>query len=308
MLGCFSLGKLVGTIMANSNYKIVSFGDSFVFGSELENNESGEKSWIGQAAKKLGVAYETLSIPGCGNDSISRQIYSYFSKNSSENVLAVINWTWASRWDFYLLSETKTPAKYYQITEELYNITAGADWPLYSDFAQGQFGKNETIISEINQFVEAIEFTEPGKWFTLGQTCVPEKLKWINDDSQAVRILNFYNDYIQQSILWNNFRNLQSIHSTQYYLDYKKINVIQTYMDYELFVDDNLLADNCILELQNKIKQNVELFDRNLNFLDWARSKGFPVTPSPGDHPLEEAHKTACDLWIERYEKKLFTK
>lgn len=295
-------------MIANHNYKIVSFGDSFVFGSELENNESGNKSWIGQAAKNLGVAYETLSIPGCGNDSISRQILSYFSKHSSENVLAVINWTWASRWDFYLLAETKIQAKHYQIPEELYNITAGQDWPLYSDFVKGQFGKDETIISEINQFVETVKLTEPGKWFTLGQTCVPEKLKWINDDSKAIRILDFYNDYIQQSVLWNNFRNLQTIHSTQYYLESKKIKVIQTYMDYELFVDDKLLSDNCITELQNKIKQKIELFDDNLNFLDWARSKGFAITSSPGDHPLEEAHKTACNLWIERYGKLLFTK
>jgi hypothetical protein len=34
--------------------KIVGFGDSFVFGSELANNTDGSKSWIAQAAKNLG--------------------------------------------------------------------------------------------------------------------------------------------------------------------------------------------------------------------------------------------------------------
>jgi len=82
--------------------KIVGFGDSFVFGSELNNNPDGHRSWIGQAAKKLGVEYETLSVPGCGNENIARQIFTYFSHNPAESTLAVINWTWGARWDFYI--------------------------------------------------------------------------------------------------------------------------------------------------------------------------------------------------------------
>lgn len=81
--------------------QIVSFGDSFVFGSELEDNNDGAKSWIGLAAQDIGVKYITLSQPGCGNENIARQILSFFEANSSENTLAVINWTWAIRFDFY---------------------------------------------------------------------------------------------------------------------------------------------------------------------------------------------------------------
>ena len=43
--------------------KIVGFGDSFVFGSELADNNNGQLSWVGQAAKQLGVEYETTAIP-----------------------------------------------------------------------------------------------------------------------------------------------------------------------------------------------------------------------------------------------------
>lgn len=85
--------------------KIVSFGDSFVFGSELAGNDDGSQAWAGLVAQKLGVDYETLSVPGCGNENISRQILTYFSNNSSDNVLAVINWTWGARWDFYIPGE-----------------------------------------------------------------------------------------------------------------------------------------------------------------------------------------------------------
>jgi hypothetical protein len=82
--------------------KIVGFGDSFVFGSELDDNDDGHNSWIGLSAKKLGVTYETTAVPGCGNENIARQILTYFSNNPSDDVVAVINWTWGARWDFYV--------------------------------------------------------------------------------------------------------------------------------------------------------------------------------------------------------------
>lgn len=82
--------------------KIVGFGDSFVFGSELANNPVGHRSWIGLAAKKLGVEYETVSVPGCGNENIARQILTYFSNHPADSTLAVVNWTWGARWDFYI--------------------------------------------------------------------------------------------------------------------------------------------------------------------------------------------------------------
>jgi hypothetical protein len=83
--------------------KIVGFGDSFVFGSELQNNSDGSQSWIAQAARSLRCDYETSAVPGCGNDAIARQIYKYFANNSVSDTLAVINWTWISRWDFYIV-------------------------------------------------------------------------------------------------------------------------------------------------------------------------------------------------------------
>ena len=81
--------------------KIVSFGDSFIFGTELKNNNDGSKAWPGIISNRLGCNYETQAVPGCGNDHIARQIYSYFSNNSAD-VLAVINWTWIERFDFYV--------------------------------------------------------------------------------------------------------------------------------------------------------------------------------------------------------------
>jgi len=82
--------------------RIASFGDSFIFGSELPCNLDGSRAWPGLAAQQLGVDYDTRAIPGCGNDRIAQQIYSYFQLVDPKEVLAVVNWTWIFRWDVYL--------------------------------------------------------------------------------------------------------------------------------------------------------------------------------------------------------------
>lgn len=287
--------------------KIVSFGDSFVFGTEIPDNISGDKSWIGLAAKKLGVDYETLAVAGCGNDHIARQIYSYFSENSVEDTLAIINWTWASRWDFHMLGEFAEKIDKHDFSSESeYSTFAGESWPSFADYVQR---KNLTakVAKEIDAVLESLSHTTVNdKWFTLGPTCVPKKLEWINNDSKAIEILNFYNEFLQHSVLWNNIRSLQTISSAQNYLNTKGVKNIQTYMDYELFTTDELLSPKYISELQKQVKPNLSLFHEDLNFLDWARSMNFAITASPGDHPLAEAHQAAADLWLDRYKEKLF--
>jgi hypothetical protein len=217
--------------------KIVSFGDSFVFGSELKNNKDGSRSWIGQSAKNLNIDYHTSAVPGCGNDHIARQIYSYFADNSAENTLAVINWTWTGRWDFYI--------------------------------------------------------TEHETWITLGPTCVPEKLKHLVSRTQAEDLIEFYQDRANSSLLWNKFRNLQTIYATQSYLKSQRILNIQTYMDDHLF-DAEYHAPDYVQQLQNLVRPEMQSFEGK-NFVDWSQDQGFFITETL--HPLEDAHLAACKLW-----------
>ena len=230
----------------NMKTKIVGFGDSFVFGSELANNDNGQKSWIALAARKLEVDYETTAVPGCGNENISRQILTYFSNNPSNNVLAVINWTWGARWDFYV----------------------------------------------------------PGKetWTTLGLSCVPSKLAPLVGFEEAEKVLEFYNKYPGHSTLWDKFRTLQTIYSTQQFLKHINVPSIQTYMDAELW-DTNWHAPDYIVTLQNLTKDPLQTF-KGLSFLDWSYKNGFDVT-DPGLHPLEDAHEAACKLWADTYAQAL---
>lgn len=223
--------------------KIVSFGDSFIYGSELENNHDGSNAWPGLAAKELGYEYKTCAIPGCGNESIAIQIFEYFASAPVKDTLAVINWTWTQRWDFYIKD-------------------------------------HET-------------------WITLGPTCVPEKLANVVDRVQGQRLVEFYNDYANSSLLWNKFRTLQTVANVQQYLNNKGIVNIQTYTDRHMF-DTQWHAPDYIKELQGIVKPAMSDWN-DLTFLEWCDSQGFYKTPTL--HPLEDAHQAAAEFWADTYKK-----
>lgn len=224
--------------------KIVSFGDSFIYGSELQNEGSG--GWPGLIAKQLGYEYETCAIPGCGNDAIARQVLEYFQTNSREDTLAVINWTWALRWDFYIV------------------------------------GREE--------------------WTTIGPTCVPRKLEEKVDHNEAERIISFYNDYTGHSSVWEKWRSVNNIYSTQQYLDSIGVPSVETYIDSEVVIDECHCPDY-IKALQQYTTPRLKTFE-GVSFLDWSYKNGFEVT-QPGLHPLEQAHEAAANLWKETYRNML---
>lgn len=280
--------------------KIVSFGDSFIFGSELQHEVHG--AWPALIAKKVNCQYETLSVPGCGNDCITKQIYTYFANNSAENTLAVINWTWMSRWDFYISKNSCDFFDIEQIDKSTYNQLAGANWPPHNQYVKGTYTVNEKIEKELINLEKSFVGTSNGKWLTLGPTCTPKKLNFL-DNRVSNLLLDFYKQFTGHSVLWNKFRNLQSILSAQYFLEAHNIKNIQTYMDHELF-DDSFkeLSPDYITALQKLIyKKKLRLFYKDMNFLEWARFNNFKVTESPGDHPLEDAHNAAAEMWYNEY-------
>lgn len=264
--------------------KIVSFGDSFIRGSEIENNLHGEKAWPGLISHRLNLPYSTYAENGVGNDHIAQQIYKYVSNNKTNDTLFVINWTWCMRWDIFIQSSDT--------------------------------------------------------WANIGPTCVPDKLSSIMPKSQAEDYIEFYQKNISNNVLWNTFRNLQTIYAAQCYLKNHNICAIQTFMDNSLFAsglgeslidhyqaykdpswpacnnEDDLerlpeeikqeLADDrkkiefpkFIHDLQFLVKQDMMSFD-GLSFLEWSKKHKFTITELL--HPLDEAHLSAADLWEPYY-------
>lgn len=81
--------------------RLKSFGCSFIFGSELadNNNSPSQLSWPAHLAKHLEYKYQCYAWPGAGNLQILEQILN--QTDGDNNNLFVIGWSWIDRFDYY---------------------------------------------------------------------------------------------------------------------------------------------------------------------------------------------------------------
>jgi len=79
--------------------KLKSFGCSFIWGSEMPdaNLFPSKHSWPALLADYLGMPYQCLASPGCGNLQIAEQILNHVGQ---EQAFFVINWTYIDRFDY----------------------------------------------------------------------------------------------------------------------------------------------------------------------------------------------------------------
>lgn len=269
--------------------KIVGFGDSFVFGSEIPNNHHGDKSWVGLAAKSLNCDYQTTAEVAVGNEHIAQQVYRYFANNQTTNTLAVINWTWSMRWDFYLLAAKKwvslgptcVPSKLTNYVEdqeakkliEFYNAYTGVshEWNQYRSlqaiYAVQQFLRTHNIVN-VQTYMDIELFKSSSK--------------------SRVEHYMAYRDSAWPTIFSE--EELQNLPE----------NVQKE-------VEENFLSvqDPAYIQILQKLTFAEMLDFEGTDFLSWSRNHGYAVTLPPGDHPLQEAHAHAAKLWQPVYAKKL---
>jgi len=82
--------------------RIQTFGDSFLFGSELSDcnpqagwNEHSQLTWPAIISKELGLNYACWAEGGCGNQSIAFKVFQF----ANPKALNIINWSWIDRFD-----------------------------------------------------------------------------------------------------------------------------------------------------------------------------------------------------------------
>lgn len=85
-------------------HSIFSFGDSFTFGTDLEDCDAtrfSENTWPGLLAEKERVRYRCYATGGIGNQQIAyRVIREYNISKNKERNFYIINWTWIERFDY----------------------------------------------------------------------------------------------------------------------------------------------------------------------------------------------------------------
>ena len=95
--------------------KLVGFGCSFTYGSELVDSAIGkeyhhantryrnEHVWLGQLAKRFDCEYDNLAEPANSNMAIAQQVANYFlnTRNPSESIVVCVAWTERTRFSWY---------------------------------------------------------------------------------------------------------------------------------------------------------------------------------------------------------------
>lgn len=216
--------------------RVVSFGDSFIFGDELLddfgttiptcvvqqssdypekykiliqravgqrpeafNERASQSTWPALVSKDLNIPYECYAISGASNQTILRQLLTHLDNLTADD-LVVIGWTFIDRWDFY-----------------------------YND-----------------------------EWVT------------IRPDTEH-EVSKIYFKYVQ-SELWDKWETLKSISLVQTLLKERGINFLMTCQD-TLINDANYNIDTYIDTLRNIVRNDIVWFD-NCGFNEWA--KGYP--------------------------------
>lgn len=270
-----------------STKKIISFGDSFVFGNELPNNLDGSSAWPGIAARELGCDYQTVAVAGCSNENIAKQIYTYFSNNTAENTLAVINWTWCMRWDFFLkesdcwvtLGPTCVPGKLEHLIGEkkAQDLVSFYQAHLEPSYVWNMFKSLQSIY--------AVQCWLKHRGILNVQTYMD--ISMIKD--VPVNRVEHYGAYKDQS--WPDVRTEQ---------DFSKLpSHILDEIDRDFY---NQSTPDYVDVLRKAVEPSLEMFEGK-TFLDWSYHKKFPVTNLL--HPLTQAHQAASELWHDRYKQLL---
>jgi hypothetical protein len=270
--------------------KIVSFGDSFIFGSELANNLDGSKAWPGLIANRLGYDYTTQAVVGCANEAIARQIFTYFSAHETQDTLAVINWTWCMRWDFYLqgvkewvgLGPTCAPDK---LKDQLDRAEAADLIKFYNTHVGQAHAWNQ--YRSLQAIMSAQRFLDVHGIKNI-QTYMDRELFMTAQSPSRIEHYHAFKD-----VTWPDITVESDLDTLP---DHIKLELDQNYQT---------IADPDYIQTLQKITW-AEMQDfQGQTFLEWSHAHGYPVTPPPGDHPLEQAHQAAANLWLNKYQRQL---
>ena len=248
---------------------IISAGDSFVFGSELQSINNTFTALLG--------ADECIAWPGYANDSISRTTIERCEQGGVSGVIVL--WTFPGRYEFRFNYDTE------QKKSPWYAINS---WTIKSD-----------IDSIKNEFVN----DDPKILYLQKQTIERANYTGVADFADV-----FYK-HVGGTEYWEIYSSLKEIIYLQNYLTVKGIPFMFTCADNSILYNYTILnADSIISSLVNQLDNSKWFwFPAGINpqdtqhprgFYQWAVENKYPIGTT---HPLEEAHQDAANLIQEKF-------
>jgi len=255
--------------------RLISFGDSFVWGSELSDCLTASPKEIVNNPEKFPNELKFIQdrkIGPCSEVNINGEISSLFAGYSLS--------TWPALLATYLNLEYRCVA-----------------YPGIS---------NQTIIRKLVKFLPeinstdlvVIDWTFIDRWdyVDINEPRIEYQWKTLRPTSdKKTKIEKFYFDAVQ-SELWNKWESLRAIMLVVHLLRSRDIDFIMTSED-TLILDENYHTPSYIRNAQTEIKNHINWFEDN-GFYHWSINQGF-LRGKENDHPLEDAHQAAFEYIIE---------
>lgn len=269
--------------------EIVSFGDSFIWGSEIPGNSAGELAWPGLIAKRLGYTYETRAEPGCGNGRILRQILTWANDRKTEPVLAVINWTWSSRWDVF----KDNPDQWVTVGPTCTTDTLASEVGQETSERWLDFYLKHRAFKAVPCAISSLRYMATACW-VLDRLEIPCLHTYMQYDMFA--------DNLSGTVL-EMYKKMQE----RGHPEWPRCETMEEFLALPEHIQQNAQDWWRRMEmppqgkiLQDMLRPRMETW-QGMNFRDWCQQRGHEITSAPGLHPLARAHEDAADFWFHRY-------
>jgi len=263
----------------NTYKRLITFGDSFTWGSELPDCIEVPVMDLLQNPDKYSKEFDILR---------DRKIGPFSETNLKGEIKSI------GKSGFSLCTWPALVAKHLELDYHC------ASRPGCS---------NQTIVRQITKFLPdltdsdliIIDWTYQDRWdyVDVDEHRVENQWKTLRPGSDNNSpIEKFYFTHIQ-SELWNKWESLRAIMLATYMLKSRNISFFMTSEDTTL-LDNSYHSPSYIINAQDEISDYIHWFE-NKGFYDWSLEKSFP-RGTKNNHPLVEAHRAAFEYIINNYE------
>lgn len=264
---------------------ILAGGDSFVYGSELDDcqdnhslNRYGHSLSTFPALLADKNKYECVAWPGYGNDSIARTVIEKCQQLHKEELFVIVSWTFPGRYEFRFNYDTQ------QRKSPWYTITP---WTIQSV---------DNIKKEFINHIYWVEFDQI------------ESIKRAKNTG-IVDFAKIFYSHVGNSEYWEIYSSLKEIVYLQNYLMLNNIPYMFTCADNSILYNytiDNY--DSTVASLHKQIDLDRWFFfpastdphgtQKPRGFYQWAVENKYAMGTT---HPLEQAHLDAYKLMQEKF-------
>ena len=245
---------------------LVAGGDSFVFGTELDDQVRGiysKSTFPALLAKTSGMHYSCVAVPGASNSEISRHVVNYCETHKDIPKAVLVSWTFPNRYEFNFADTGWTSINVWNLQDE------------------------DTIKQQIK---------------TYSQKTIDDQVKTNNSlkTSGNYRFIDEFYKRVGATEFWEIFTSLKEIVYLQNYLDINQIPYLFTFADNSLLF--NYTIDKKLVDIESLYGQtNLDkfyMFPNSKGFYQWALENKYPIGAT---HPLEAAHADAAILMRDKF-------